>query len=362
MLRKSHFLCLIAIFCALSACVPPPKFPENSTCNAQAYRGMILLNEGLFGPSNASLDVFHENSFERTSDIFSCVNQKPLGSLGNDMIRVEDTLYVSMNGSGIVYKIQLPTFTLIKELRLDNSVSSFGASPYKMAEKNGKLYCSSLGNPFLYVIQTANMELSSKIAVENYQYGIHISGKYAFVACGNYFPVTTNKNHKVAVIDTETDKLLQYISLPLDNTDNILAKGDTLLVNCRGDYTPKDSASAFFLINAKTFEILKAYYFPYSTFSPCWVENYIFAAQDSGILRISLPSEKVEKNFLRNASLNIQSGDYVNGIAYNKEKAELYFLIMKNGDNSEIWCFDPYMKVIRTLEGGIFAKKLLFYE
>jgi len=361
MLHNYHFLALIAIICALSACVAPPKFPD-SDCSSSAYRGMILLNEGNWGPNNASIDIFAENSFEKTTDIFSCVNKKPLGSLGNDMLRVADTLYVAMNGSGIIYKIQLPNFSILKELRMDNSVSSFGASPYKIAEKNGKLYCSSLGNPFLYVIQSANLEILTTIPVENYQYGIAISGKYAFVACGNHYPVTTNKNHKVAVIDTETDKLRQYISLPLDNTDNILTTGDTLIVNCRGDYTPRDTASAIFLLNAKTFEMLHAYYFPYSTFSPCLVENYLFAAQDSGILRISLASQKVEKNFLRNASLNIQSGDYVNGISYNAAKAELYFLIMKNGGNSQIWALDPYMNVLRTLEGGIFAKKLLFYE
>lgn len=341
--------------------MPPPKFPENSICTANDYRGIILLNEGIFGQSNASLDVINDNTFEKTADIFSCVNQKPLGSLGNDMIRVQDTLYISMNGSGIIYKIQLPKFRLLQELRLDNSVSSFGASPYKMAEKNGKLYCSSLGNPFLYVIQTANMALLTQIPVENYQYGVHISGKYAFVACGSYYPVTTNKNNKLAIIDTETDKLLQYISLPLDNTENVISKGDTIIVNCRGDYTPKDSASAFFLLNAHTFDIIKAYYFPYTVFSPCLVEDYLFAAQDSGILRISLISEKIEKNFLPNASLNLQFGDYVNGIAYNKEKSELYFLLMKNGSNSQIWALDPYMNVLRTFEGGIFAKKLLFY-
>ncbi|MFN0203798.1 MAG: YncE family protein [Bacteroidia bacterium] len=355
---------LLIIFClfSLTACVKPPKFPEIS-CNRNANKGVFLLNEGKFGDNAATLDFLEEEPFIRHENIFNCLNNNELGDVGNDLLIDKDTLYVLLNGSGIIYKIQLPQIQVLNKIELNKLENTNFTTPYAMTKaENGKLYVSSILQACVYVINPNNMTLETKILVENYGYGIVNQGNRVFVACGSYYPTYQKKNNKIAVISTQTQQVERYISLPKDNTDKLLIKGDTLIVSCLGDGLPSDTTSAISLISLQNFEILHTFYAKQRRYAPTLVYDNLFILQDSGLCRIHLPSKTITDNFFTKKQMKINALDYLNGLIFDQVKEELYIFNGKIGGNGEALVFNPQMNLVRRFATGEFPRKLAFYR
>ncbi len=347
------------VSCLLAACIPAPEFPEADLCRKGLYAGVFVLNEGVWTQNNATLSYYDETQgFARCPDVFAAVNQTPLGDTGNAHLLDGDTLYLVVNQSAIVYKLQMPGLQLLGELRLPA-----GASPRQMAKISAeKAYLTSLTDGKLYRFDPRNMTLSGEsIEVENHMEGIAIHGERAFVACGNYaYP---SSNNQLAVIDTRTDRLIQYIELPEENPGHVLVQGESIVVNCRGNYfLPDAPGSRLVWVDPLSLEI--AHSLPLGQYADdlALLPGALLVACDSAVMRISLADFSLDPAFLPKSRLSSDPLDRLYSLAYDDLRGELYVSIAKSATNGFCMAFDPFLNPMRTFETGIYPGTIFFYR
>ena len=122
MLHIIRFSFFLYVFIGLNACVSPPTFPAETACEKAIFRGIFVLNEGA-GGNDASIYYKNENTNEICTELFEKVNSQPLGNIANDLFQNKDTVYIVMDNSQCVYKIQLPTWKLLGTLKLPDQSS-----------------------------------------------------------------------------------------------------------------------------------------------------------------------------------------------------------------------------------------------
>lgn len=360
------------IFCtAFSGCIPEPYFPPTEACGQPKHYGLFVLNEGIWGQNNSTLSVWDERGEEGfCGDVFQAVNGVPMGDTGNDVLMVNDTLYILMSGSGILYQIQMPGLTKIAQWKVPSgyTLQSFGIS------YQHKLYLTAI-NPSLksgkvFVVSTATCQLTGEIPLEKYPYGIALYEDKAVVACGNYAGIN-EKNRKLAVINTGADIVEKYITLPLNNPGQVLVYGDTLIVNCRGDYSVNsDSNSVLLLINRQNFQLIHSVFFRGSIYRMTTAGDYLFAIRDgedggspletTTIMRMNLKNLEVDKNFLPESYFHEKkAGDYLYCLEYDKEKGQLY---VGFSSSQKGYILNPYNTITGTFKTGDFPNSIFFYR
>ena len=351
-------LLLILIGC-LAGCVPPPEFePADAGCLRSAYQGLFVLNEGAWTSNQASLDFYPSgDSLGHCAAVFQQVNGQPLGDVANHVVIDEDTLYIVVNNSRLIYKLQLPSLHLLGQLSLPAS-----ASPREMAITSPhKAYVTSFFTNHLFLFNPATMELlPDSIIVENTMEGISIAQDKAFVACGNYLPPEVN--NKLAVIDTQTDELLQYIELPVENPGKVLTYQGKVLVACRGDYDPQGEGSAIVEVDPEGKTVTRVTKFEGSLFEMEIVEDALWVLRDSSVARIDLVTWEVEANFLQEKTLVASEAYYFYGIHYAPDQSALYIAMAHPTRNGQLLVLNPFGQIQQRLETGMFPGEVFFYN
>lgn len=355
-------ICL-GISLLLTACIAPPRFPENKNCLKSTYNGLIILNEGYFGQDNSTLSYWDEHTRTICEDVFEAVNEKKMGDTGNALYKDADTLYVVMDYSQTIYKLQLPSLKLLGELHF-----APGTSPRRMVKiSNSKAYVTSLLKGKVFVFDPMTMELTGEIAVQNYPEGIAARNGRAFVACGNYaFPAV---NNQLAVINTSTDEVEKYLTLPIDNPGKVLLYGDSVFVNCRGNYiTGQDTGSALVCIHQNTLSIQNVLYFPGSIYNIEIAGNVLMGIRDAdknastlsstGLFMWDLRSGKLDSLILQETDFKPkQTGDYLYGLAYDAQKGNLYVAFSKSKKGFVV---NPFMAITDSFTTGINPSSIVF--
>lgn len=348
------------VLLGLTACIPAPEFTDAALCDKGTYTGVFVLNEGIWTQNNSTLSYYDENQdFASCPDVFAAVNQTPLGDTGNSYLLDSDTLYLIINQSAIVYKLLMPELRLLGELRLPA-----GASPRQMVKASpSRAYLTSLTDGQLYRFDPRSMELAGEpLAVENYMEGLVIAGDRLFVACGNYaFPAA---NNKVAVIDLQTDSLLQYIELPEENPGEILQVGTSLVVNCRGNYfQPGAPGSQLVWINPVSLAIERS--LPLGQYADDMelLPDALLVLCDSAVMRVSLEDFSLDTDYLPKSLITADPLDRLYSVVYDDLKGELYVSNGKYGGvNGNCVVFDPFLNPVRSFETGIYPGEIFFYR
>lgn len=174
-------LCLLAMGTGFVACDDDDD--DNSWNNgapvALPEDRVFILNEGSWGMNNSNLTFYNPRSGETVSDIYYAQNGTHLGDTGQDLITYDDDIYVVMNGSSYIVRLNgagveqarysfteeqgQPRYAVAEDgkvyvtlysgnvARLDAKTLAFekmvpvGNNPEQIVEEDGKLYCVNSG-------------------------------------------------------------------------------------------------------------------------------------------------------------------------------------------------------------------------
>jgi hypothetical protein len=338
-----------------SCCNNEPKLPEPSP--QSGYYGLFVLNEGRITDGNASLDAYDEKDYRRIENIFYHANGgERMGDVAHNILQEADTLFVVMNYSKLLYKLQLPSFRILGRLNLPA-----GASPRTMIRLSPtKAYVNSLLDGTVYIFNPVSMTLLEKrIAVENYMEDMVMAAGKVFVSCGNYSPPSGIA--KIAVIDPIQDAVLKYIDLPIENPGPILSQMGRLYVGIRGDY--KSTGSGIAVINPATQQLDTVLRMSGSLYSMTAVDSMLYLINDSTISTVSLPTYKVRYNAVSRAQLGVKNNDLLYQLTFDTERQHWYLSNAGQGAiNGTLHQYTRDFTPVRTLPTGIFPKKVFFYR
>jgi hypothetical protein len=246
-------ICSLAALAVLVSCeddkpnIPTPVKPGNNK--------VWVLNEGNFQAGNSTLGVYDVDSNSYATDIFSVVNNRPLGDVLQSALQVENEIYLIVNNSGKIevinkdnfestgtisglksprYALQVsPTEILVSDLFSDSvavinpatkmveSHINISSSSEEMAMVNGKIFITNTYTSHITVIDWATKNVSTIATTFNpTAIGIDKNGK-AWVLCGG--DPFNSVNGAIEVINTNTESVEKTIALNQGSYTNKIA-------------------------------------------------------------------------------------------------------------------------------------------
>lgn len=171
--------------------------------------GILIMNEGAFGSNDGEVYHLNPSTGELKADIFEAANNRPFAGLLEDIVSVDDRLYLVANTG----KVEIVNAADFKSL---GTVSGELDQPRSLAVVGSKLFISDYGpydadfntpESFIAVVDGLNGgAVKKKIKVSNKPEDLFAFGKYVFVA--------GSEEGKVEIIDAEKETIFKTLEVP----------------------------------------------------------------------------------------------------------------------------------------------------
>ena len=193
--------------------------------------GAYVLNNGSWGDNNANIGIFDFASETLSADVFAKANGgMPLGDLGQDILAYGKDLFISVNGSQLVYVTD-------RDLKVRKTIEATAnggkLSPRSLCSGGGKVYVTYYEG-FLGEIDPATYAVRIVEVGPNPEGVAYIDGKIYTANSGGLLPNYVY-NDDLSVVDAATFKETARVKVNL-NPNQLLAHGKELYVSSFGNY------------------------------------------------------------------------------------------------------------------------------
>jgi hypothetical protein len=228
-----------ALICAaaLSACRQDEIVP--ATDFKPSIKGLYVLNQGVMGANNATLDYYNIDSNRYSADIYAGANPtavRGLGDVGNDLAIYGGRLYAVVNGSNKVEVMDAKTAQRIGQVDIANCryIAFDGGYAY-VTSYAGASYGNGLQAGFVAKVDTASLQVTAQCALGYQPEGIAIHNGYAYIAIsGGYnYP---NYENKLAVVSLSSFTQEREVEVGLNPSRVAVDKYGTIWITSSGNY------------------------------------------------------------------------------------------------------------------------------
>ena len=237
-------LCSLMLGMSFASCIDDDDEPEPII--DPVYYPAYILNEGLWGANNANITSFMPNyKAENLSDVYLKMNNQQMGDVANAMMEEDDNIYVVLNGSKYVARLDLTT----KE-----------QARYTFPEGEGAPRCIDVEDDYAYVTQyggqVTKLNIKDMTLAGTFKGGDNLEGiaeKDGKLYVSNSYTVDGSNNwiynKEVFVIDAKTMALEKTIEV-VDNPTKLYEIDGKIYLISQGNYA--DVAGALQVIDPKT--------------------------------------------------------------------------------------------------------------
>lgn len=193
--------------------------------------GLVILNNGNWGDNNASAMMYNSETQDFT-DVFKKANNKSLGDLGQDMLVFGDDIYISVQGSKVIFVCDR-NFKVKKEIKVTDSEGN-ELSPNYFASSDDRVYIT-LYEGYLGEIDPSEDYSVRTVAVGPNPVGVaYSSGKLYVANSGGYL---LGYNNTLSVVDAASFKEISTIEVNVNpQTVVVNSEGNLLYVSSLGNY------------------------------------------------------------------------------------------------------------------------------
>ncbi len=188
-------LCLLSLSCEKDPAHNGPELP-----GIREGQGAFVVNEGNFGWGNASLSYYDKTTDSIYHNLYSRVNNKPLGDVFQSMTIHNGLAYLVINNSGTIEIINPHTF------QHQGTITGLVSPRYLLPVNASRAYVSDLYGNGLSIADLQGMEITGQIPMRGWTEAMLRLGERVLVA-------GTGSGYLYA-IDTETDRLTDSLHLP----------------------------------------------------------------------------------------------------------------------------------------------------
>jgi len=256
-MKKMKLVQLAFISLALSIIAISCNDEENANPKEVYSDGIFITNEGNYSSGDGSVSFYSNSEDIVYNDIFSAVNNRPLGSVVQSLTTYDDKVYIIVNASN---KVEIADAGSFKELA---SITNLDNPRYFIGINNSKGYLSQWGNNGeIKIIDLLTNEISGTIDVGYGPDKMYKYSNYVFVANSGGW----GKDSTVMLINSNTNLVTDTLIVGHNPKDLVVDKDQNLWVLCYG-YIQYDgswnvtfeSASELYKIDLTNFEVLKKF-------------------------------------------------------------------------------------------------------
>ena len=327
-----------------------------------AFYPVYILNEGLWGANNANITCFKPDSDEMI-DMYYNANKKNMGDLANAFMEEDDNLYVVLNGSKYVARLNI---LALEEAR------------YTFPEGEGEPRCIDVEDEYAYVTQhggqvsklnTKDMTLAGTFKGGDNLEGIvekdgklYVANAWKIDGSNNYL-----YNQEIIVIDAQTMKQTGSIDV-VDNPVQMYEIDDKIYVISQGNYAGVQAALQVIDVKAGTSKFITydvdkiteghngLIYGVKSTYDENWNTINSFFTYNPKDGTVS------ETSFLPNAPSELSS-TAIYLLEVDKKTGYIYIGTSDYVNTGTIYMFDKDGKLLRTFDsGGVNPSSMIFRD
>ncbi len=221
--KTQIILPLFLLFLAVASCMdydPFDKKPFNINGNV-----LFITNEGNFQYGNASLSYYDMETRKVENDVFFRANGRKLGDVAQSMSIYDGNAYIVINNSGVVFVVDPRTLEVLR------GISNLTSPRYVHFVSNTKAYITDLYAPIITIFNPETLQKTGTIDTKGHKSTEQMVqyGKYVFTNCWSY-------DNKILVIDTETDQVVDEITVGVQPTSLVIDKHNQIWTITDGGY------------------------------------------------------------------------------------------------------------------------------
>jgi len=344
--KQWKFFALSALFAlGFTACNKDDDAGEDPIPETGFQNTVLVFNEGSFQAGNGSLTHYDYESGESSQAVYSSANGMPLGDIVYSGTYTNDALYIVVNNSGKVEKLNPETFESIAK------VEGLTSPRFFLPVSESKAYVSDLFGGMVSIINPTDMSLTGSIAIPGWT--------EQMLLVDNTLWITNPGGNQLYGIDINTDAITDSITIEKDATSLVQDANGNVWVLCIPDWkTPRDHEAALFKLdlNTNTASMRMDFSASNSPSSLCinqegnnlyWLDNGVYEMSTSA-------------STLPNVSF-IAAYGIPYGLAINPSNNQIY--VTDGGDfssNSEVHRFSENGNLLHTFDAGIAPGNIIF--
>lgn len=213
-MRKFSYIFALLLLLAASCKDPPPE-PET----VDFSRGILVLNEGNFTWGNASMD-FIDADGEMHRDVFRGANDIPLGDVAQSFAEGNGGIYVVVNNSGKILRLN-PS-----NLLLETEMTGLTSPRHLALVSASKAYATDLYADALSIVNPSTGQVTGQIPVGAWTEEL--------LTLGGKVYVTEMGSDKLLVLDPTTDTLLDSIYVGREPNSMVVDGQGKIWMMCSG--------------------------------------------------------------------------------------------------------------------------------
>ena len=237
-MKKVNLFLLGFIAALLFSCKPDPTpTPVDPSDPIQPVnlKGVFVLNEGNYQFSNASLSFYDPEADTVANNLFYKANNAPIGDVAESMVLVDGKLYIVVNNSNLIYKVDANTLKcdLTKPFKLGDFYSP--REMYFVAPN--KAYVSDLIGTGLWIVNPQEMSHCGFIETGKTTEKLVPVGNELYVSNWSSYYIDPNSHdsyNTVQVIDMNNDVKVAEIEVGKEPNSMAVDKNDHVWVLCEG--------------------------------------------------------------------------------------------------------------------------------
>ena len=325
-------------------------------------KGLFVLNEGTFTYANSSLTFYDPETDTVENNLFYRVNLAPLGDVANSMAIDENGMYIVVNNSKYIYKIDEKT--LKYEAKLDGLTSP---RHIMLIDKN-KAYLSDQESTGLWIFNPETMQKTGFVETGNTtEKMVRVGNEVIVTNWSNYYQPGMS-NSTIQFVNIETNQLVDEMNVTAEPHSVVLDKNNNIWVLCSGGYMPP-CEPALFCINPMTREVVKRFDFAEGDYPSSMAidkagENLFILNGGFGTLdlyKMSVDDETLPVTPFVNRQQTTDDNPKVFSTVIVSEDGDIYLTDVKNYvQNGDVLRYDSNGNFVTKFEAGIIPGAMMF--
>ena len=352
-------LCWLMLSMGFTACIDDDGEEPELPVEPETYPAYIL-NEGLWNAKNANITRFLPNyKVENLSDFYQEINGKKMGDVANAMMEEDENIYVVLNGSKYVARLDLLCMELAR---------------YTFPEAEGAPRCIDVEDGYAYVTQyggqVTKLNIKDMTLAGTFKGGDNLEGiveKNGKLYVANSYKGINEYNKEVFVIDAKTMTQEKTIEV-VENPTKIYEINDKIYLISAGNY--EDVPGALQIIDTQNnivrtilndvTKITEGHngviYGVRSTYDENWQPTNSF------FLYSPKADEVSHTSFLKDAPSSLAT-DIIYMLEVDEETGFIYVGTSDYTTNGTIYQFDQSGKFVQSFDsGGINPSAMVFMD